>query len=66
MMLGNNEEEMNIMKPLTDIERIYFNNDISQAEKVMRMAEYLHKRGDIHQQLYFAIKELYKECEMNK
>ena len=42
----------------TELEKIYFNDDLSPIERVKQMAEYLHEKGDIHQQLYFAIQEL--------
>ena len=49
------------MSKLTELEKIYFNNDITELEKVYQMADYLHNRGEIHQQLYFAIKDLYRK-----
>lgn len=45
---------------LTELEKIYFDDTLDDVTKVYRMAEYLHDKKDIHQQLYFAIKDMYK------
>ena len=45
---------------LTELEKIYFDDTLDDVIKVYRMAEYLHDKKDIHQQLYFAIKDMYK------
>ena len=44
---------------LTDLEKIYFDLDIEDIEKIYLMAKYLHEHDKIHQQLYFAICDLY-------
>ena len=48
---------------LTELEKIYFNEEITELEKVYQMATYLYEKrdGSIHQQLYFAIKDLYQK-----
>lgn len=50
--------------PLTPLEKIYFNDELTQLEKVYEMAKYLYDEGNINSQLYFAIKHLY-EGEVN-
>lgn len=45
---------------LTELEKIYFDDTLDDVTKVYRMAEYLNDKKNIHQQLYFAIKDMYE------
>lgn len=52
---------LNVELPLTDLEKIYFNDDLNSIEKVYQMAEHLHNNGNINTTLYSAIKKMYSE-----
>ena len=53
--------------PLTDLEKIYFDEKLTQLERVYKMAVFLHNKGDLHNQLFFAIEDLWEESsEKNK
>ena len=52
--------------PLTDLEKIYFDEKLTQLERVYQMAVFLHKKGDLHNQLFFAIEDLWEEKKKKK